>query len=231
MIGRRGLFAGGLCAGGLYASGLRAAGASALAPGSAQANLPVPEGDELTFRVVRGTWAIGTHALRFVRRADLLEVRIAVDLRVGLGPLTLYRYTGRATELWRDGQFESYDGTTDDGGTHYVARATRDARGLWVEGTNTPRYLAPSNALPATHWNKAELNGPWINPQDGRLDRPAVARVGEDQVSVGNGQPVSATQYAMSGDVQMDLWYDSTPSWVALHFKARDGSLIHYERV
>jgi hypothetical protein len=85
--------------------------------------------------------------------------------------------------------------------------------------------------LPATHWNKAELAGPWINPQDGRLFHPTVARVGDNQVPEADGRPVSATQYAMSGDVQMDLWYDTTPSWVAMHFTGRDGSLIHYERM
>jgi len=217
MIGRRAL----LCA----------AGAAALVSRGAHAALPVPQDEQLAFRVLRGDWAIGTHALRFVRRPDGLDVHIEVDLRVGLGPITLYRYTGRATERWQGGRIESYDGTTEDGGAHSFVRALRDVRGLWVEGSNMPRYLAPPDALPATHWNKAELNGPLINPKDGRLVRPAVARIGVTQVSEADGQPVSATQYALSGDVQMDLWYDSAAAWVALHLTAPDGSLIRYERM
>jgi hypothetical protein len=210
---------------------LCAAGASAFVTGNAHAALPVPQDDQLTFRVVRGDWAIGTHALRFVRRADTLEVHIDVDLKVGLGPIVLYRYTARALERWRAGLIESYDATTEDGGTHCFARVTRDARGLWVEGSSVQRYLAPPDALPATHWNEAELDGPWINPQDGRLFHPAVLRVGTDQIPEANGPPISATQYTLSGDVQMDLWYDTTRSWVSMNFTARDGSTIHYQRV
>jgi hypothetical protein len=212
-------------------AGLCAAGASAFAARGARADLPVPPNDVLAFQVLRGDSAIGTHALRFARAGDMLEVRIAVDLRVGFGPITLFRYTLRTTEQWRGGQLEGFDSTTYDNGTQDFARAVRDAQGLWVEGSKAPRYLAPVDALPSSHWNPAELNGPWINPQDGRLVRPAVARLGLDQVPAASGAEVPATHYAVSGEVQMDLWYDATPCWVALHFTAHDGSLIRYERM
>jgi hypothetical protein len=199
--------------------------------GGAQADLPVPAGDKLMFRVLRGDSAIGTHALRFTRRADTLEVRIEVDLRVGFGPITLYRYTLRATERWRGGQVEMLDASTDDDGTPGFARAIRDAQGLWVEGSGAPRYLAPRDALPSTHWNVAELNGAWINPQNGKLLRPAVARRGLEQMALGDGRLVAANRYALSGAVEMNLWYDAVPSWIALDFTAHDGSLIRYERI
>ena len=43
-----------------------------------------------------------------------------------------------------------------------------------MQGTKAPRYIAPVDALPASHWNQRELEGPWINTQDGRLMRPKV---------------------------------------------------------
>ena len=210
---------------------LGAAAASVLLGRAARASLPVPPGDRLTFRVLRGDTEIGTHALWFNQDDDTLDIRIEVDLHVGFGPITLFRYTLRSTERWQGGQIVALDATTNDDGTHDFARATRDAQGLWVEGSKAPRYLAPPDALPSSHWNKAELNGPWINPQDGRLLRPSVAQVGVDKVPEAGGQQIAATQYDLSGDVHMALWYDATPSWVALHFTAHDGSLIRYERL
>lgn len=208
-------------------------GATALGPRPAHAALPVPvpEGNRLSFRVLRGDSAIGTHVLYFDPHDDILDVRSEVDLRVGFGPFTLFRYTLRSTERWTAGAFETLDATTNDNGTQDFARIKRDADGLWVEGSQAPRYLAPPNALPSSHWNKAELDGPWINPQDGKLLHPVVAQLGVGDVPAANGPPIAATQYALSGDVQMHLWYDSTPSWVALHFTAHDGSLIRYERM
>ncbi len=205
--------------------------AAAVAPFSAHAALPVPRDDRLTFRVLREGSRIGTHVLTFMRDSDAVTVRIAVDLRIGLGPITLFRYTLRGSERWRNGQIEAMDVVTNDDGTQDFARATRDASGLWVEGSKASRYRAPHDALPASHWNMAELDGPWINPQDGRLFRPVVARQGQDHVAEADGTRVLATRYALSGDVQMKLWYDAAPSWVALDFAAHDGSVIHYERV
>lgn len=206
-------------------------GAVACGARAAFADLTVPPGDRLAFRVLRNDSEIGTHILRFTRTADGLDIAIAVELRVGLGPITLFRYNMSGIERWRGGQIEQLDMATNDDGTHDFARATRDATGLWVEGSKAPRYRAPSSALPATHWNEAELNGPWINPQDGKLLRPEVARRGADSVSDMAGQALAARRYALSGDVQMDLWYDATPTWIALRAPAHDGSIIRYERM
>lgn len=210
---------------------LGAACVSALGARAAKADLPVPQGDQLRFQVFRGDSPIGTHELTFTRAGDTLAVSIAVDLRVAFGPITLFRYTMRGTERWRNGQFARLDATTNDGGTQDFVRVTRDATGLWVEGSKAPRYRAPSNALPSTHWNEAELDGPWINPQDGELLHPDVARQGPGTVEDVEGQRLLARRYVLSGDVQMDLWYDATPAWVALRAPAHDGSIIRYERM
>jgi hypothetical protein len=214
MIGRRGLLFG---------------AATAWAAREACAMPPVPEDGRLAFRVVRNGSAIGTHVLTFARLDNGIDVHIAVDIAVGFGPLVLYRYTLRGLEQWRDGAVSHVDATTNDDGTNDYMRADRDARGLWVEGSKASRYLAPADALPATHWNMAELDGPWINPQDGRLLHPTVQRTGSDLVKLADGRGEKATDYVLSGDVHMELWYNAARQWSALLFTARDGSLVRYE--
>jgi Family of unknown function (DUF6134) len=209
---------------------LATTGAATLGLRRAYADLPVPRGDRLAFRVFRGDSEIGTHVPTFRRGPDSLEVGIAVDMRVGLGPITLFHYALRSFERWRGGQVEHLDVTTDDDGTHAFVRATRDSLGLWVEGSKASRYLAPPNALPSTHRNEAELRGPWINPENVELLRPAVARKEEDKIAALDGQHKEARHFALSGDVTMDIWYDATPTWVGLQAPAR-GSVIRYERL
>jgi hypothetical protein len=118
---------------------------------------PVPPSERLAFRLVREGNAIGTHVVSFDRLDNGLDVHIAVDIAVRFGPLVLFRYTLRGLEQWRNGSVVHLDATTNDNGTPDQVRADRDTRGLWVEGSQAPRYLAPSDALPATHWNMARL--------------------------------------------------------------------------
>jgi len=201
---------------------LAAATSACLAPA-------MPTGNQRAFRIVRNGSAIGTHVLTFERVDNGVDIRIAVDIAVSFGPITLFRYTLRGLEQWRNGAVIHVDATTNDDGTPEHMRADRDADGLWVEGSKTPRYLAPAEAMPATHWDISELKNPWINPQDGRLLHPVVQLVGDDALSMPNGATRPATHYALSGDAKLDLWYDTACQWSALRFLAKDGSLVRYE--
>jgi hypothetical protein len=214
MIGRRGVLLGAAIAG--VARGARAA-------------LPVPEDGRLAFRIMRKGSAIGTHTLTFARQDNGVDIHITVDIAVGLGPLVFFRYTLRGVEQWRNGVVTHVDATTNDDGTNDTMRADRDARGLWVQGSKAARYMAPDNALPATHWNMAELDGPWINLQDGRLFHPAVHRLGPAQVPLADGRVAQATGFKLSGDVHLDIWYSTAREWTALTFEAKDGSKVRYE--
>ena len=42
---------------------------------------------------------------------------------------------------------------------------------------------------------------------------------------------VALTANALSGDADLDLWYDQAAEWAGLQFKAKDGSAVTYERV
>jgi hypothetical protein len=189
----------------------------------------LPPTDRLAFRVVREGSAIGTHVLTFARSDNRLDIRIAVDIAVGIGPLVLFRYTLRGLEQWQNGSVVHLDATTNNNGKHEQMRADRDLQGLWVEGSQASRYLAPPDALPATHWNMAELRSPWINPQGGRLLHPVVQRVGPGPVALADGRTETATKFALSGDAKLDIWYDASRQWAGLRFAAKDGSEVRYE--
>jgi hypothetical protein len=196
---------------------------------TAIAQPPSPPSDRLAFRLIREGSPIGTHVLTFARTDNGLDVRIAVDIAVTFGPLVLFRYALRGREQWQNGSVVHVDATIDNDGTPEQMSADRDERGLWVEGSQSARYLAPANALPATHWNMAELQVPWINLQGGRLLHPLVQRLGSGPLAVAGGRTETATEYALSGDARLDLWYSALGQWSGLRFTANDSSEIRYQ--
>ncbi len=203
----------------------------AVAPfGSLQAALPVPSGDRLDFSIIRKGDKIGEHTLTFTRTGNVLTVAVAVDIVVGFGPIAFFRYKHRATEQWLDGTVVSVEAETNDDGTPRRMSGHRNQSGLVVEGSKAARYVAPAQSLPGTHWNRAMLNAPFINTEDGRLMSPTVTPAGSVRVPEG-GRSVMAQRFQLRGDADLDTFYDPTPSWAGLRFTARDGSEIVYLRL
>jgi hypothetical protein len=211
MIGRRSLLAG--------------AGLLTAAPAAA---LPIPPTGRLAFRVVRNGSTIGQHALTFSGNTARLTVRVAVELSVGLGPIAFYRYRHRARESWQDGRVITFDAETNDDGAVSTIAMQRDDAALLVESSQAGRYRAPPGAVPATHWNRSMLDGPFINTQNGEVLRPQIARPGASPLP-GTVQR-QAERFVLSGPIELETWYDATPQWVGLRFRGRDGSTIQYEQ-
>jgi hypothetical protein len=192
---------------------------------------PLP-GKSLGFAVMRKGSKIGEHLLTFDQSGDgNLIVRVAVELKVGVGPIVLFRYKHNATEVWRNGQLASLDTVTNDDGTPNTVTGRATEAGFKVEGTKAKLYAAPDNALPATHWNRKQLDGPWINTQDGRLLRPKITPVGPEVIPAASGAKIPADHFSLTGDAVLETYYDSTSNWAGLNFKAGDGSVILYERI
>lgn len=198
------------------------------------AALPVsgePHSGELRFRLIRGGAAIGTHVLQFQPRPGGLSIDIAVDIAVGIGPIVLYRYRLRGREVWENGHCVEASATTDDDGSAQFMRATRRGDRLEVEGSAVSTYRAPANAMVASHWNRNELHGPWINLQNGKLLHPAVTPLGSDPVTMANGTRVPASCYSITGPARIRIWYTPSSVWTGLVFVAKDGSHVTYERM
>lgn len=212
MMSRRAALATGLCA-----------------PFGATAALPVPAGKRLGFDVIRHGSKIGEHWVGFETAGSSVFVSVTVDIALHLGPIRVFHYAHRSKELWRDGEIASIESRTDDDGSEEVMTALRGEAGLVVEAWKRPRYVAPPRSLPASHWNRAMLDGPSINTQNGRLLTVTVSPCGTGPVaSAGGTLPVRC--FRLSGDVDLETWYDLSSAWAGLRFSARDGSEVTYRR-
>ena len=188
--------------------------------------LPVPPSNRLLFEVVRHGGVMGTHRLDFVRSQQGLVVTVNVQMALSFGPFRLFHYAHHAVERWQSNQCVSLEAQTDHNGAPFRVVAVRDAGGWSVQGSKG-NLRAPPNTLPATHWNRAMLSGPMINTETGSVMRPKIADLGQDHVP--NSQNM-AEHFVMTGDAQMDTWYDAVPSWAGARFVGGDGSQIEYQR-
>jgi hypothetical protein len=215
MIARRALLAGLATAGG----------------GTALAGLPVPRGDQLAFRLIRHGSAIGSHVVTFRRDGEALSVDIAVDVLVKFGPIPLVRYTHRNRETWSRDRLVGLSADTNRNGTRLRMSARWTDAGLAVEGSGTRPYIAPENALPTTYWNPRMLLGPMIGTQDGGLVKPVVVPEPTAPIHLASGDDIHAKHYKLTGDLDLDLWYDPSDTWAGMQFAVDDGSVITYERL
>ena len=210
---------------------LLVAGAAVVVGGNARAALPVPRGNGLAFRLMRHGAAIGTHSLAFRRSGDALEVDIAVDVLVKFGPFPFVRYTHHNREVWQGDRLVGVSAHTDRNGTELHMAAAWTDTGLRVEGSGTRPYVAPPNAFATTYWRRATLFGPLIGTQDGMLVHPAISQLQQGPIRLASGEETPVRRYVLSGDLDVELWYDANDTWAGMRFTAADGSVISYERL
>jgi hypothetical protein len=198
---------------------------------SVQAALPIPSSASIGCRVMRKGSDIGLASYKFDHQGDKLVVQIAIDLLVKVGPIGVFRYTHRNVETWQGDTLIGYDSKTDDDGVAKFMSAKRGPSGLMVTGSKTQPYTAPANALGTTYWNIACVSVPLINTEDGHLMNEKVTPVGTNEVPLASGTKVKAQQYAMVGDVKIDLWYEITNAFASMRYYAKDGSVVTYARL
>lgn len=207
---------------------LLAAGALLLFPGFATAALPAQR--KLSFAVFRNGARVGDHEMTFAGDPGAVTVRTEVRMAIKLGPVPVFRYRHQATERWAGGRFASLETTTDANGKRQAVAARRDARGVTIEA-NGRRLAAPASALPLTHWNPEALSNPLFNPQEGKMLKVAVRRIGQETVTLADGRQIPALRWSVRGEAEIDDWYDQAGIWAALRGKLPDGSTMEYRRV
>ena len=209
-------------------------GAAMLGASSARAEtgrLPVPPGGQLAFRVMRQGSMIGEHHLTFTAEGGAMTMRADVEIVVRLIGVPVFRFAHHAVEHWQGGRLVAFASRTNDDGRAYWVQAQREPAGLAVSASAVPRYTAPTNALPMTHWNRAELGVPKINPERGDLLRPVVTDRGVTLVPDAYGGTIAARRYNFSGEATLDVWFDTDDRWAALAFLGGDQSPITLERI
>ena len=186
----------------------------------------IPPSPGFDFEILRDGTPIGRHTIDFRREGDDLHVDIAIDIAVELMFVTVFRYTHRNREIWRDGRLVSIETRTDDDGTPYrvSGRATED--GFSVEGSGGS-FLAPADIVPTSYWSpRTPGQTTLLDTQRGRIISVAITPGETERVTTSAGM-IDAQRFVVDGDVRLSLWYTPAGEWAKIAFEAR-GDRVEY---
>jgi hypothetical protein len=188
----------------------------------------IPPSPGFDFEILRGGTPIGRHTIAFRRDGDNLHVDIEIEIEIELLFITVFRYSHRNREIWRDGRLVSIETETDDNGTPYRVRGHATADGFSVEGSDG-RFVAPADIVPTSYWLPATTGQTvLLDSQRGRMVDVSIAQQGVDRLATASG-PVEAQRYAVDGDLRLTLWYTPEGEWAKIAFEAR-GERIEYRQ-
>ena len=193
--------------------------------GWAQSSAPVT--DKLAFEVLRKGKPIGTHTIAFMPNGDDLQVDIDIRLDVKFLMFNAYSYRHKNQEIWRDGRLVQIETKTDDDGENFFVNGRASNKGFKVNGSSG-EAVAPATIIPTSYWDPDIVKqDKLLNTQTGELLEVSVAPGNETEIVVGD-RTVNARHYVMSGDLDLELWYDPAGTLKRIRFEASDGSTIDY---
>ena len=165
------------------------------------------------FNVIRKGDQIGTHTVTARHEGEDLVLDIAVDIKVKIAFVTAYRYEQKRHEVWRGGRLIAFESDTNDDGKKAKTSGKAEGDKLVVEGPGGKQEL-PGGLLSNSYWS-AELvkQTELLNSFDSSVLKVAVKDMGEEGVETAKGT-VRAHRYALTGDLERELWYDAEGRWV-----------------
>ncbi|MBS0262042.1 MAG: hypothetical protein JSS02_08790 [Planctomycetes bacterium] len=160
-----------------------------------------------------------------------IEAALTFDYKV-----YVYRYQSKGSEIWRDGHLAELDNAADMNKTKYQLKARNTSKGLLLSVDGKLSEL-PADVWVTSYWHMPEALVQRLNPDrksrvvqaggtkssgstkpkvvslldsdKGLKLRGEIVRVGNEMLTIA-GKRQACDHYKISGDVQVELWYDST---------------------
>lgn len=184
-----------------------------------------PAPANLAFEVLRKDKPMGRHTISVRRDGPDIIADIAIDLKIKFAFVTVFEYTHRNREVWRDNRLVGIETTTNNDGERFRIVGRADATGFRVtDGDGVERVFA-ADVLPTSYWHpRTPLATALLNTQTGELAEVSITPL---PVRHAEGR---ARQYVVTGDLDLNLWYVDG-CLEKLNFRApSDDSLIDYRR-
>lgn len=193
-------------------------------------------GQSVVYGIYRKNKKIGEHTLHFTH-TDTANSRLLVEIEskivVTVLKVPVYRFNYRSTETWIGGQLQSVDAATNDNGKKHKVSAERiadDMEHMLLEDKNGNTTKAKVG-FASNHWNSRVVSADkMFNTLTGKANEIVFQANGVVNIRLADNSKstIEATHYKITGQVNTDIWYDTSGRWVQLRFKGKDGTAIEY---
>jgi hypothetical protein len=180
------------------------------------------------FSLVYKGATIGRHVVRSAPAIEDVSVSTEIEVTVKRLFLTVFSYSHRSEERWRDGRLMALKSETTEGGATFSVDGAVVAKGFRVVGKEGP-FIAPPAALTSNClWNAAILQQEAvIDAQHGGVIGLSVRKLADEHIVIA-GRPLAVTRFRfITPDLAGTLWYDDAGRWVSGALE-RDGATLEY---
>lgn len=172
---------------------------------------------------------IGAHTVLYSTENGNMQVDTEIHLLVKVAFFTVFAFSHRSEEIWRDGQLLSLKSETiEHGETLYIeGAATPD--GFRVVSKGGPFITCAATLTSNCRWTPAVLEQETVvDAQHGSIIGVSTRKFADEDIVIADRQ-VRATRYTfLTPYLAGSIWYDEENLWVRGEFE-RDGSRIQYQ--
>jgi hypothetical protein len=170
------------------------------------------EGETRTFAVTVDKEPAGEYQMTIQDKDGSVTMTCNAKIKVTKYMVYTYKYTYQGTEVWKDNQLQQFSSTCDDDGKKYAVTAKRKGKALALR-MGSKESEASASAWLTTYWHlpDAKLRAgklTLIDADTGKLLAAKLEKMGSEKIKAGSSNIV-CNHYRLTGDVKVDLWYDS----------------------
>jgi hypothetical protein len=181
------------------------------------------------FSVLYKGHRIGAHTILYSSESGDTRINTEIQLKIKIAFFTVFAFSHRSEETWRDGQLMTLKSETVENGETLVVEGEQTPDGFRVVSKGGP-FIAPTATLTSNSlWTPAVMEQDTvIDAQHGGIIGVSARKFSDEDIVIGNRQ-VHATRYTfITPYLAGSIWYDEENLWVRGEFE-RDGSKIHYQ--
>lgn len=181
------------------------------------------------FSVLRKGDKIGTHTVLYSSATEETRIATEIQLLVKVAFFTVFQFSHRSEEAWRDGRLMSLTSETVEDRLTLRVTGAATPQGFRVVSKGGPFIAAAATLTSNSLWTPAVLEqATVVDAQHGGVIGVSARKAADEQIMVA-GNPIGAARYTfITPYIAGSIWYDRENLWVRGEFE-RDGSTIQYE--
>jgi hypothetical protein len=172
---------------------------------------------------------IGTHTILYSAETGETRVTTEIHLLIKVFIFTVFAFSHRSEETWRDGRLTSLSSETVEHGETLHVEGAATPQGFRVVSKGGPFIASTATLTSNSLWTPAVLEQETVvDAQHGGVIGVSARKLADEHIVIA-GRKVRATRYTLiTPYLAGSIWYDEENLWVRGEFE-RDGSKIQYE--